>query len=46
MTIEHQKLYAVVGAVGSGKTSLLRAMLGELVKRNGRILVSVSFPFG
>lgn len=35
-------LVAVVGHVGSGKSSLLSAMLGETEKRSGRVTVKVS----
>lgn len=34
-------LVAVVGHVGSGKSSLLSAMLGETEKRSGRVVVKV-----
>ncbi len=34
-------LVAVVGHVGSGKSSLLSAMLGETEKRSGRVAVKV-----
>lgn len=34
-------LVAVVGHVGSGKSSLLSAMLGETEKRNGSVTVKV-----
>lgn len=34
-------LVAVVGHVGSGKSSLLSAMLGETEKRNGQVTVKV-----
>ena len=32
---------AVVGQVGSGKTSLISSLLGELTKRTGRIRINV-----
>ncbi|TNN24648.1 Multidrug resistance-associated protein 1 [Liparis tanakae] len=38
-------LVAVVGHVGSGKSSLLSAMLGETEKRSGRVVVKVSSLF-
>lgn len=34
-------LVAVVGHVGSGKSSLLSAMLGETEKRSGKVAVKV-----
>lgn len=34
-------LVAVVGHVGSGKSSLLSAMLGETEKRSGQVTVKV-----
>ena len=34
-------MVAVVGAVGSGKTSLIASLLGELVKLNGLVNISV-----
>lgn len=37
------KLIAVVGVVGSGKTSLLSAMLGEMTKVNGNVILKVLF---
>ena len=35
------KLVAVVGMVGSGKSSLLSAMLGEMYKQQGTVAVQV-----
>ncbi|KAG0624015.1 hypothetical protein M758_3G218000 [Ceratodon purpureus] len=40
MTIPHGSLVAVVGKVGSGKTSLLAALLGEMHKITGKVGVS------
>ncbi|XP_077284669.1 multidrug resistance-associated protein 1-like [Arctopsyche grandis] len=37
ITIPSGSLVAVVGSVGSGKTSLLSAFLGEMDKRSGRV---------
>lgn len=34
-------MVAVVGAVGSGKSSLVASLLGELVKLNGLVNLSV-----
>ena len=39
--IPHGSLVAVVGQVGSGKTSLISSLLGELTKRTGRIRMNV-----
>lgn len=36
-------LLAVVGQVGAGKSSLLSALLGELVKMDGCMMVKVNF---
>ena len=33
---------AVVGSVGSGKSSLVAAMLGEMKKETGEVVVNVS----
>ena len=41
LTIPHGSLVAVVGQVGSGKTSLISSLLGELTKRTGRIRINV-----
>ena len=35
-------LIAVVGTVGSGKSSLLSAILGEMIKEEGEVTVNVS----
>lgn len=40
LTINKHKLIAVVGQVGSGKSSLLSAILGEMVKLEGRVYVN------
>ena len=42
MQIDRGSLVAVVGQVGSGKSSLLSAMLGEMEKLQGKVQVSVS----
>ncbi|XP_069503213.1 multidrug resistance-associated protein 1-like isoform X2 [Ambystoma mexicanum] len=39
INISRGSLVAVVGQVGSGKTSLLSAMLGEMEKFNGRVAI-------
>ena len=40
--IEEGALVAVVGTVGTGKSSLLSALLGEMEKVKGRVKVKVS----
>ena len=42
LTIKKGSLVAIVGQVGSGKSSLLSAMLGELHKSHGTVAVNVS----
>lgn len=42
LSVERGKLVAVVGLVGSGKSSLLMSMLGEMQKYNGNVNVKVS----
>ncbi|NWX19914.1 MRP6 protein, partial [Aegotheles bennettii] len=39
LTVPHGSLFAVVGQVGAGKSSLLSALLGELENRNGCVTV-------
>ena len=39
--IEDHKLYAVVGQVGSGKSSLISAILGEMENLEGKVIVKV-----
>jgi len=41
MQVPPGSLLAVVGAVGSGKSSLLSAMLGEMDKVKGKVKVKV-----
>lgn len=41
MKVKTGSLVAVVGSVGSGKSSLLSAMLGEMERRSGFISVKV-----
>ncbi|KAK7038919.1 Multidrug resistance-associated protein 5, partial [Halocaridina rubra] len=40
MSVGHGNLVAVVGSVGSGKSSLISAILGELQKNSGRVVVN------
>jgi ABC-type transporter Mla maintaining outer membrane lipid asymmetry ATPase subunit MlaF len=42
MTVPKGSLVAVVGTVGSGKSSLLSAILGEMIKDTGDVNVNVS----
>jgi len=37
LRVKDGQLVAVVGAVGSGKSSLLSAILGEMIKTNGKV---------
>lgn len=41
LKVKKGELVGVVGAVGSGRTSLIAALLGELVKLNGNVTLSV-----
>lgn len=43
LKIEENQLVAIVGTVGSGKSSLVSAFLGEMYKLNGRVNTKVSF---
>lgn len=45
MHVEQGQLIAVVGTVGSGKSSLLCAFLGEMDKLSGKVNTKVSFFF-
>lgn len=42
LEVGHGKLVAVVGSVGAGKSSLISALLGEMRKREGKVVVNVS----
>lgn len=42
LSVPRRKLIAVVGPVGSGKSSLLSAILGDLEKCDGEVLVDLS----
>ena len=39
--VSHGSLVAVVGSVGAGKSSLISAVLGEMEKRHGSVIVKV-----
>lgn len=41
LNVERGQLVAVVGTVGSGKSSLVSALLGEMEKLSGRINIKV-----
>lgn len=43
--VEQGQLIAIVGTVGSGKSSLLSALLGEMVKLSGKVNTKVSILF-
>ena len=45
LCVKEGSLVAVVGSVGSGKTSLLSALLGEMVKVKGQVKVKVRDVF-
>lgn len=40
MTVADKSLVAVVGSVGAGKSSIVSALLGEMQKENGRVIVN------
>lgn len=42
LKIKEGSLLAVVGTVGSGKSSLISAFLGEMDKKSGRVNIQVS----
>ena len=42
VNIRRKELVAVVGVVGSGKSSLISALLGEMCKITGRASINVS----
>ncbi|XP_022645623.1 canalicular multispecific organic anion transporter 2-like isoform X2 [Varroa jacobsoni] len=45
MEIKHGQLIAIVGTVGTGKTTLLGALMGEVVKKSGNVTVSGSVAY-
>ncbi|XP_059141154.1 multidrug resistance-associated protein 1-like [Physella acuta] len=45
MSVDEGKLVAVVGTVGSGKSSLLSALLGEMQKMEGRVSIKGSLAY-
>ncbi|KAJ6032640.1 ABC multidrug transporter [Penicillium herquei] len=45
LTIGHSELVAVIGSVGSGKSSLLTALAGEMRKTSGNVTMSDSRAF-
>lgn len=38
LTLNHNNIYCVIGAVGSGKSALLQALVGELPVSDGRLI--------
>ena len=46
MEIKKGQLVAIVGTVGTGKSTLLSAFLGDVIKKSGSVTVSVSTHFG
>ena len=44
LSIKPGQLVAVVGQVGAGKSSLISALLGEMEKITGHVIVKVAFP--
>ena len=45
LTIEEGSLVAIVGQVGAGKSSILSAILGEMIKVKGQVNVKVTFEY-
>ena len=45
MEISEGSLVAIVGTVGSGKTSLVSALIGELFKISGKVMCRVRNDF-
>ena len=44
LCVDEGSLVAVVGEVGAGKSSLLSALLGDMIKHEGTVNVVVSTP--
>ena len=42
ISVQEGQLVAVVGVVGSGKSSLLSAFLGEMEKLHGKVIIKAS----
>ena len=40
ISVEPGKIYAVLGPNGSGKTTMIKAVLGMVIKDKGKILVN------
>ena len=45
MSVNEGELVAIVGQVGCGKSSLLAAMLGDMIKFEGNVSLVVSLPY-
>ncbi|KAF8930478.1 Canalicular multispecific organic anion transporter 2 [Dissophora ornata] len=45
LEVPHGSLTVIVGRVGQGKSSLMSAMVGEMYKRQGRVVISGSVAF-
>ena len=43
ISVPSGRLIAVVGQVGCGKSSLISAILGEMQKQEGQVIVNVCF---
>ena len=45
LEVKQGELAVIVGPVGSGKSSLLSAILGEMIKTNGTISINGNFAY-
>ncbi|RDB20896.1 Metal resistance protein YCF1 [Hypsizygus marmoreus] len=45
LTIKKGELFAVLGRVGAGKTSLLSAIIGDMTRREGEVILSGSVAY-